>query len=294
MQLPPFPSLVLPPTTTSSVKRIFLCRHGQTEPNALGVLQGSGIDEYLNDMGVQQAQHLRDRLGSIPVDLIVSSKLKRAYQTAEIVKERHPDAAFLQVSELAEISWGDWEGQVEPQLKSLLNAWMTGDFHSKAPNGESPSEVEARAVPAFYHLLLNRPEKTIVFVVHGRLLRIMLSSFLFHNLRYMNDFTHHNTCINLIDAILETDPVAIGDKANVDMSKLKLQLNTSSRRTALDDNVALSETPSVQIPPELSTAPLASLESGSFPLVSNIAHPRNLTLVPLLLDDRSHLPPSLE
>ncbi|KAJ1339812.1 hypothetical protein BSLG_005550 [Batrachochytrium salamandrivorans] len=276
MQLPPFPSLVLPPTTTSSVKRIFLCRHGQTEPNALGVLQGSGIDEYLNDMGVQQAQHLRDRLGSIPVDLIVSSKLKRAYQTAEIVKERHPDAAFLQVSELAEISWGDWEGQVEPQLKSLLNAWMTGDFHSKAPNGESPSEVEARAVPAFYHLLLNRPEKDDCVC------------------RYMNDFTHHNTCINLIDAILETDPVAIGDKANVDMSKLKLQLNTSSRRTALDDNVTLSETPSVQIPPELSTAPLASLESGNFPLVSNIAHPRNLTLVPLLLDDRSHLPPSLE
>ena len=43
------PLLTVPSTSGTTVKRIFFCRHGETEPNALGVLQGSGIDEPLNE-----------------------------------------------------------------------------------------------------------------------------------------------------------------------------------------------------------------------------------------------------
>jgi phosphohistidine phosphatase SixA len=100
------PPISVPHTSTSSVtKRIYLCRHGETGPNALGVLQGSGIDEQLNGRGVLQAQCLRDRLQDVTVDLVVSSRLKRAAQTADIVAEYHPAATRMEEERLAEISW---------------------------------------------------------------------------------------------------------------------------------------------------------------------------------------------
>ncbi|KAK5672294.1 hypothetical protein QVD99_001398 [Batrachochytrium dendrobatidis] len=289
-----FPPLVLPATPTTQVKRIFLCRHGETEPNARGVLQGSGIDEYLNAMGVEQAQHLRDCLASVKVDLIISSALKRARQTAEIVKEKHPDIQLLEVSELAEISWGKWDGQIEADLRILLNRWINGDFHAMAPHGESPFQVEARAVPAFYNLMLNRPETNIVFVVHGRLLRIMLSSILFQNLNHMNDFTHHNTCINLIDVSIESDLNHIGDKINIDLTKLKTPFNTKSRKPVLDDNVVIADTPAIESPPELFEQSGCILDSSFESAVPTVVHPACFTLTPLLLDDRRHLTPRFQ
>jgi bisphosphoglycerate-dependent phosphoglycerate mutase len=60
----------------SVVKRIFLCRHGETEANATGMMQGSGIDLPLNDKGIAQAEALRNQLSNEKVDLLISSKLK--------------------------------------------------------------------------------------------------------------------------------------------------------------------------------------------------------------------------
>ncbi len=69
-----------PPKTESidgsNVKRLYMCRHGETEANATGMLQGSGIDLGLNDKGIAQAEALRDQLENEPVDLFISSKLK--------------------------------------------------------------------------------------------------------------------------------------------------------------------------------------------------------------------------
>ncbi|KAJ3246786.1 hypothetical protein HK104_007847, partial [Borealophlyctis nickersoniae] len=140
--------------------------------------------------------------------------MKRARQTAEIVAQNHPNAKFLEIEDLAEISWGDWDGHRVPALNSLLKSWANGDFEAKSPNGESPVEVERRAVPALYDIL-QRPEQTFLIVVHGRLLRILLSSIVYRSLDHMQKFTHHNTCVNVVDAIIETD----ASKLNVDENR---------------------------------------------------------------------------
>ncbi|KAL2911764.1 hypothetical protein HK105_208767 [Polyrhizophydium stewartii] len=281
----PLPPLSPAPTPTSIVKRLFLCRHGETEPNARGVLQGSGLDEFLNKTGVRQAQYLRDRLEHTHVDLFVSSKLK-------IVQERHAGKPLIEVEELAEISWGEWEGRVVPGLRSLLDQWIAGDFNAKTPGGESPLEVEARSVPALYDIILSRPEQTMVIVVHGRLLRIMLASMLFQSLDRMNEFTHHNTCINMIDVIIETDPSRVGPAIRVDRDLLEAQLRSPLHTRELDDNVSIvTETPVVPSPPGLpGTVASPAWPEGRKPHVSTVQHPPSLTLIPLLLDDRSHLP----
>ncbi|KND03582.1 uncharacterized protein SPPG_01058 [Spizellomyces punctatus DAOM BR117] len=287
---PPFPPLTKPPTSTSIVKRLFLCRHGETAPNALGVLQGSGIDEYLNPAGVRQAECLRDRMSSIDIDIVMSSKLKRARQTAQIVHQKHADLPFVEVEELAEISWGDWEGQQSPELRNLLESWLEGDFEAKAPNGESPLDVEQRSVPALYDIL-KRPEERLAIVIHGRLLRIILSSILYRSLEHMSAFTHHNTCINVIDAIIEMDPTnltAFDKLVNGSMDEQVAKAMGTTRPTSLDDNIAVGREEA-----EAAGALCRSAAGSNVPdrvPRTLVQHPAHVRFVPIVLDSIDHLP----
>ncbi|KAI8585325.1 histidine phosphatase superfamily [Geranomyces variabilis] len=291
MSWSPFPPLTASPSPSCTVKRLFLCRHGQTAANATGVLQGSGIDQSLNGEGVAQAERLRDRLADVPCDLIISSKLKRARQTAQLVYQKHSDVPFLEVGELAEISWGDWEGTQNSGLRQLWASWEAGDFTAKVPGGESPLEVEKRAVEALYKLM-ERPESNMIIVVHGRLLRIMMASIFYHSLVRMNEFEHHNTCINVIDVIIDTnhakrgDP-SIADSANGAATAAPRANWAPSGKNAFDDNVS-------QAPTTLAEAAQASErrnEAGNTEehLVTAVTHPRHLTFVPVVLDSIDHL-----
>lgn len=54
--------------------------------------------------------------------------MKRAKQTAKIAKELHPCAKFVEDPDLAEISWGEWEGTNSPLVSGLLSEWKDGDY----------------------------------------------------------------------------------------------------------------------------------------------------------------------
>lgn len=105
---------------------------------------------------------------------------------------------------LGEIHWGELEGKENPDLTSLFARWEAGDFEAKTKGGESPKEVEDRVRPAMAKILdetISPSSSTIpsiVFVVHGRLLRILLSSLLEGSLNKMQSYTHHNTCVNTV------------------------------------------------------------------------------------------------
>lgn len=253
------------------INRIFLCRHGETEANAKGLLQGSGINLNLNSTGKEQAKALREHVKFEKVDIIVSSKLARARETADIVAEGHPDAKRLEVEELAEISWGEWEGITSPKLPDLLNDWNMGNYSSKAPIGESPIEVERRAVPALYDCILKNRGMNILFVVHGRLLRIILSSILFRNLEHMNEFTHTNCCINVLDTVIDTDESFFGTRSLQDPHNVL-------RSAPVDAACRKSSTQSTDV-----------FDERTIDTLSAVTHPENLTFVPIAIDDRRHL-----
>lgn len=204
MNIPKIPPVIEPPSSGCKVKRIIFCRHAETAPNASFQLQGSGIDESLNSKGVGQAEALAERLASEKdIGVIVTSNLRRAVQTSEIIAEAYPkNLKIIQEPQLREISWGVWEGMVCPDLESLIETWQSGDFTARAPGGETPLEVRARVLPIIYSLL-ERPEDKILVVVHGRLLRILLSSILYGNLYHMQSFNHRNTCVNVVDVYYE-------------------------------------------------------------------------------------------
>ncbi len=124
---------------------IALIRHGPTEWNETGLVQGRS-DIPLSENG-------RGKVGSwsIPVEIAefdwVSSPLIRAMETAQILTGRSEPTD----DRLVEMNWSEWEGMTLPDLRSrlgnLMTAWEADGLDFRAPDGESPREVQARLRP---------------------------------------------------------------------------------------------------------------------------------------------------
>ena len=87
---------------------IYLVRHGQTDWNTIGKYQGQ-TDIELNPEGIVQAENLRKNLKDIDFDIVISSPLKRAYKTAQII---HP-GYIITDNRLMERSNGELEGKIK-------------------------------------------------------------------------------------------------------------------------------------------------------------------------------------
>lgn len=87
---------------------LLLVRHGETDWNAEGRLQGH-TDRPLSDYGRRQARRLAEELEGEELEAIYSSDLARAHETAEIVGERLGLPISLEPA-LREKDWGSWEG----------------------------------------------------------------------------------------------------------------------------------------------------------------------------------------
>ncbi|MFD2247821.1 histidine phosphatase family protein [Pontibacter ruber] len=185
-----------------SIKKIYLIRHGQTDFNVQGVVQGSGVDSSLNDIGQRQAQLFYQKYKDIPFDKVYTSTLKRSVQSVQgfidkgIPHETHAG--------LNEINWGTREGtRITPEEDAyyhhILHTWSEGNTHICIEGGESPDLVAARQKP-FVDLMLSRPEEENVLIcMHGRAMRIMLSHMLHYPLRCMDQFLHQNLCLYQLD-----------------------------------------------------------------------------------------------
>ena len=91
-----------------STKKIYLIRHGQTDYNLRGVVQGSGIDAPLNETGRKQAEAFYQTYKSVSFDKVYTSVLQRSQQSVKkFLADGIPHEAF---EGLNEISWGNREG----------------------------------------------------------------------------------------------------------------------------------------------------------------------------------------
>lgn len=81
------------PPLAAGYSRLYLCRHGETDCNAQSLLQGSGVDAVLNAVGKAQAANLAEKLACIRLDVVASSTLARAVETADIVAKLQPAEA---------------------------------------------------------------------------------------------------------------------------------------------------------------------------------------------------------
>jgi len=156
---------------------LFILRHGETELNRLGIIQGSGVDAELNDTGWAQADAFFQRYGSLDFQLVVTSRLRRTHQTVRRFIEK--GIPWEQLADINEISWGDHEGQPpSPQRSALYHDmianWQRGNLDASLPGGETARQLLAR-VHRFVDWLKMRPEQRILVATHGRTLRCLVT-----------------------------------------------------------------------------------------------------------------------
>ncbi len=156
---------------------VYLARHGETDWNAEGRIQGQ-IDIPLNEVGRCQAEELAERLSGCGATRVIASDLARARETAEIVASRLE--AELEIDpELRERMLGVFEGKNVDQCARLHeSAWAAyrTDPARPAPGGEPYDafvERSRRAVLAVARRTA-RPGSPAVIVAHGGVLRAVI------------------------------------------------------------------------------------------------------------------------
>lgn len=179
--------------------RLLVARHGETEYNRNGLLQGRGIDAPLNETGRLQAAKLAGYFEPYSTDLVISSSMKRAVETAEPISLQK-NLTLSSDKRLDEMDFGNMEGSkmvdINGDLNRLHEAWKNGETGLKIPGGESPEEVLERAESAIRPLLNNQTDGSIIMILHGRLIRILLSVWLGLGLKNMHKIEHQNAAVN--------------------------------------------------------------------------------------------------
>jgi probable phosphoglycerate mutase len=185
-----------------NTKKIYVVRHGQTDLNLKGIVQGSGVDSSLNDTGRAQALAFFENYKHIPFDKVYTSVLKRTKETVEnFIQIGIPTEALVGLNE---ISWGKKEGEpITPEEDKyyhyMLDQWQKGNTTLRIEGGESPDEVVTRMKPAVDHILTKEDEKTILICMHGRAIRILLCYLLNYPLKSMDMFEHENACLYILN-----------------------------------------------------------------------------------------------
>ena len=177
------------------MKEIYLIRHGETEYNKKGIMQGSGVDASLNEKGIWQADKFYKAYKEVPFKKVYTSALKRSQESvAQFVESGLPTEAF---SELNEINWGRIDGKVvnyntDPEVMELITSWKSGDYEAKIGEGESIADLNRKQKKAMDIILSRENENPILICMHGRAIRALLCLLTNQSLSHMESFKHNN------------------------------------------------------------------------------------------------------
>lgn len=187
---------------------IYVIRHGETNANRDGLLQGRS-DMPLNESGLALAAVTGRGLRGVRFDACISSPLIRTMQTAEAVlrESGNPDVSIETEPRIMEINMGSWEGkkfrpgESEIEDPELWKKHFTDPFHfTGAPNGESIPEVCERT-QAFLRDLFQRDDgKTYLVSTHGCALRAMLNALYDDPSDYWQGHVPYNCAVSILEA----------------------------------------------------------------------------------------------
>jgi len=183
-------------------KKIYLIRHGETDLNRAGVVQGSGVDTSINDFGRRQANQFYEKYKHVPFDKVYTSKLKRSIQTVD--KFIDNGIPHQSLSGLNEINWGASEGmrfnsEADKYYNSVISKWQSGETDFPIVGGESPEDVLERQKPALKGILSYSDDQYILICMHGRAMRVFLCLMLNYSLSLMDVFQHNNVCLYVLN-----------------------------------------------------------------------------------------------
>ncbi len=145
--------------------KLYIVRHGETDANAQGIVQG-WLDTELNDKGISQAVEAANNF-SEPVDVIYSSDLKRAARTAQEFRAHFENAPYFEDERLRERNFGDAAGTHRAD-HDWEQFWSIED-RATIPNAEIINDFTAR-VTDFLDELKTKHYKSVLIVAHSGVL----------------------------------------------------------------------------------------------------------------------------
>lgn len=190
------------------ITTIYIIRHGQTEGNKMRVFQGR-IDTPLNDNGRQQILETCKKMSNLGItfDILISSPLSRAVESAQIIRSFYPSKKDIIIDEnVIERSFGQAEGipLTDENYKKIMN----NEFQDQ----ESEFQIIKRAKHFIYDILEKYPGKRIVVVTHSHFLKACMKP-------YINNLQFNTKTLNAGLSILQFNDFKHCVKAKIDINK---------------------------------------------------------------------------
>jgi broad specificity phosphatase PhoE len=141
-----------------------IVRHGQTEENKEGIIQGQN-DGTLSSLGVKQSNKVAVRLAIEKFNVIFSSDLGRCTHTAARIRHHHPATPLILSSKLREIAYGAYQGRPIDDLDSsnLAGTILT----QKVSGGESWTDLSHRIATFLNDIYAEYKDSDVLLVTHG-------------------------------------------------------------------------------------------------------------------------------
>lgn len=168
---------------------ICLVRHGETDWNAAKRIQGR-TDIPLNDTGKWQAEQTGLYLKDAHWDVVISSPLSRAKETAHLILQ-HVHAPLVIMDDFIERDYGDAEGMSFEERQKLFP-------NKQYPNMEPLSALQDRMLEGIEKVRATYPDQQVLIVAHGAAIHALLTSLADEQMG-IKDTRLENACLNYVE-----------------------------------------------------------------------------------------------
>lgn len=174
---------------------VLILRHGTTDLNEQGLIQGSGVNPDLSVKGRAYAQKAAKNFDSSSLDAIYASPLKRAQETAQIFVD---DKKIVTDERLTELNFGSWDGkEIKTYKQQHPDAFdsqglITENMYKYSVNAETRKDLEQRIASFMDDLYQDHKNDRVLIVCHGVVSRMICAHYLTHG--DISYFAQLNNC----------------------------------------------------------------------------------------------------
>lgn len=172
--------------------KLIITRHGETEENKEGIIQGH-LPGKLSADGIQQAKKVAERLKDEKIDFIYSSDLDRTWNTAKEIIKHHPEAKVETTEDLRERNLGEFQGRKRSEF-DLSNGAL------EPKEGESMLQLYERAAKFLEQILPKHRNDTVLLVGHNGINIALIANIMGKPCDEMRSVgKQHNTSVNIFE-----------------------------------------------------------------------------------------------
>lgn len=151
--------------------KIWITRHGQTNLNKQGLMQGR-TDEPLNETGIEQAKAARNKIKNVKFDAVYASPLDRAIETASIIGDVNRDDIIID-ERIIEVNFGKYELKKYTALGPAMTLyWLLPTILPCPKSVETIASMKKRS-SSFLHELEQKDYENVLVVCHGGIMRAL-------------------------------------------------------------------------------------------------------------------------